>query len=51
MLVLINVFSALFVSAAVDGDSWWNETQISTEGSEFYVTFMRNIGKAVNDNP
>ena len=45
LFVLINVFGTLF--ASVDGDNWWNETQISTEGKEFYLTFMQNYGKNV----
>ena len=49
MLVLINVSSALLASTAVDGSSWWNETQISTEGKEFYLTFMHNYGKGDSD--
>lgn len=30
-----------------DGDSWWNKTQISSEGNDFYVTFLNNWGKHV----
>ena len=38
----------IFVNAA-DGKSWWNTESLSTEGTEFYVTFMKNLGKEIKD--
>ena len=32
-----------------DGSSWWNTESLSTEGTEFYVTFMKNLGKEIKD--
>gem|GEM_PF-2756787 len=35
--------------AQVDGTQWWNTDYNSTEGTEFYLTFMVNYGKQVQD--
>ncbi len=32
-----------------DGNQWWNKEVLSTEGNEFYVTFMKNYGKEIKD--
>lgn len=51
--IILCVLSLFFICIGVygqDGRSWWNENQLVTEGTEFYVTFMRNWGKAVGDN-
>ena len=37
------------VPTQYDGDSWWNTDYNSTEGTDFYVTFMRNAGKGKFD--
>ena len=34
---------------AADGSSWWNTDYNTTEGTEFWVTFMDNYGKQVPD--
>lgn len=31
-------------------DSWWNTDYQTTEGTEFWVTFMRNSGAGINDS-
>ena len=45
-LLLLTCFS----SWAQDGSSWWNTDYNTTEGTEFWVTFMRNAGKGKYDN-
>ncbi len=47
-LILFSLFfcvSSLFA----DGTAWWNTDYNSTEGTEFYLTFMVNYGKNVGD--
>lgn len=34
---------------AAIGSSWWNADYVTTEGTEFWVTFMRNRGSDEND--
>ncbi|MCQ2312624.1 MAG: IgGFc-binding protein [Paludibacteraceae bacterium] len=45
--VILLVICPLIVWA--DGSMWWNTDYNTTEGTEFYVTFMVNVGKQVQD--
>jgi hypothetical protein len=38
-----------YVPTQYDGESWWNEDYSTTEGTDFWVTFMRNAGKGKFD--
>ena len=51
LLLLLLVVSPLraAIPTQYDGSSWWNTESLSTEGTEFYVTFMKNLGKEIKD--
>ena len=49
-ILFILVPSVQLTGASVDGSSWWNEDYVTTEGTEFWVTFMRNRGSDENDS-
>ena len=38
------------ISTQYDGDHWQNTKYNTTEGTEFWVTFMRNYGSSTGDN-
>ena len=45
-LLLISLFS-LHIGAAIQNDSW--RTERSTQGTDFWVTFMKNAGNEIDD--
>ena len=47
LLLLSLVISPLWADS--DGSSWWNTDYNTTEGTEFWVTFMFNYGNLEND--
>ena len=49
--VILTVIVLLMVCKlwAAVGSSWWNADYVTTEGTEFWVTFMRNRGSDEND--
>ena len=49
-MLLIIVPSVYVAGASVDGSNWWNTDYNTTEGKEFWVTFMDNYGKHVQDH-
>lgn len=52
LLLLLLVVSPLraAIPTQYDGDSWTNTQYNTTEGTEFWVTFMRNSGSSGQDN-
>ena len=49
-MLLIFVPSVQLTGASVDGSNWWNAEYNTTEGKDFWVTFMRNSGSSGQDN-
>lgn len=47
-LFSINIYAA--GSTTTDGASWWNTDYNTTEGTDFWVTFMRNSGADETDD-
>lgn len=48
-LFLLLVTAPLRAQWSYDGSSWWNTDYNSTEGTEFYVTYMLNYGSQQED--
>ena len=49
IVLLLTLLSFFPLLADSDGSSWWNTDYNTTEGTEFWVTFMDNYGKHVQD--
>ena len=50
LIIVISLANLVYASSTSDGRSWWNNESLSTEGTEFYVTFMKNYGKEIKDD-
>ena len=48
-MLLIFVPSVQLTGASIDGSNWWNTEYNTTEGKDFWVTFMRNGGGDESD--
>ncbi|MBQ0143212.1 MAG: IgGFc-binding protein, partial [Prevotellaceae bacterium] len=48
-LLSILLFMLISANLWADGASWWNTDYNTTEGTDFWVTFMRNAGKGKHD--
>ena len=49
-MLLIFVPSVQLTGASVDGSSWWNTDYNTTEGTDFWVTYMFNYGNTEHDS-